>query len=144
MKTRAIFSDERGFTMMEVVAASAIILVALTSMYIAMIYAEKSVQRTYHDRCATLIAAGELDWQYFYMKSQKHLDEFRPSTVEITRLPDGTALRGSISMALKPPGSNIVQGMSVPFQPVEITVAWREPGDRVNRNVVIRGDFFPQ
>jgi hypothetical protein len=107
-----------------------------------ILYADKQVQRNYHDRVATLIASGEMDWQVYYKKDFKSFDLFtgRPVDIKDDRLKHGV-LKGVMSTTVKDTWENPF-GLSIPYSIVEVSVSWIEPGDNKVRKIVIREDFY--
>ncbi len=137
----AILKNERGITLLEILATAAILVFAITSVYIGIIYAEKQMQRNYHDRIATLLASGELDWQKYYLNTYKEFDEFPLRQVLIDRLQGGRLLYGKMSIR-KIETYEVSVGQTLPYTIIEISVTWNEPGDRAPRKVVVREDFY--
>ncbi len=133
--------DEQGMTLLEILATLIIVAFAMISIYTGILYAEKQVQRNYHDRVATLHASGELDWQTYYKKNYKEFDLFSNRTVVIDRLNRGRLLTGIMSTRLSETFENAF-GMVVPYSALEITVKWQEPGDNTARSIVVREDFY--
>jgi hypothetical protein len=136
----AILKSEKGVTLLEVLATGIIVLVALISIYTGIIYADKQVQRNYHDRVATLHASGEIEWQTFYMKNYKVFDTFSSRTVLIDKLKRGN-LNGQMTERKVETFENPF-GVSVPYNILEVTVSWVEPGDNRTRRIVVREDFY--
>jgi Tfp pilus assembly protein PilV len=136
----AILKSEKGVTLLEVLATGIIVLVALISIYTGIIYADKQVQRNYHDRVATLHASGEIEWQMFYFKNYKVFDTFTNKTVLIDKLKRGN-LNGQMTARRTDTFENPF-GVSVPYNVLEVTVSWVEPGDNRTRRIVVREDFY--
>lgn len=138
---RAILHNERGMTLIEVMATAIIVSVAMISLYMGIIYADKQVQRNYHDRVATLAASGEIEWQMYYKKNYKVFDTFTNRTVVLDRMERGRTLNGVMSSrvvdALESPF-----GSAIPYSILEVSVTWTEPGDNRTRKIVIREDFY--
>lgn len=133
--------NEKGITLLEILATAAIVAFALISLYTGIIYAEKQVQRNYHDRVATLHASGEVEWQIFYRKNYKQFDLFTSKTVEIAKLSRGKVLNGTMTAKVTD-SYETPFGTQVPFQILEVTVSWTEPGDKTTRTITVREDFF--
>lgn len=136
----AILKNEKGVTLLEVLATGIIILVALISIYTGIIYADKQVQRNYHDRVATLHASGEIEWQTFYFKNYKVFDSFVTKSVLIDKLKSGN-LMGQMSTR-KVEAYETPLGVSITYSILEVTVSWMEPGDKTTRRIVVREDFY--
>jgi Tfp pilus assembly protein PilV len=133
--------NESGITLLEVLATAIIVVVALISLYTGIIYADKQVQRNYHDRVATLYASGEIDWQMYYYKNYKTFDLFTNRTVLIDRLAEGMLLNGVMSTKVTDTFETPF-GINVPYTILEVSVTWVEPGDKTSRKIVVREDFF--
>ena len=137
----ASLKNEKGITLLEILATSIIVAVALISVYIGIIYADKQVQRNYHDRVATLHASGELEWQTYYYKNYKMFDLGTAKTVVIDELDKGKLLKGQMTVRTTETFENPF-GTVVPYNIVEVTVQWTEPGDRTPRRIVVREDYY--
>ena len=137
----SILKDERGFSLLEVIATTIIIAFAMASLFMGVLYAEKQIQRDYHDRVAVLLASGEADWQYYYLKANHTFDLYTSSTVTIDKLPRGRLLSGVMSVRRVDTYESDF-GNIIPYSAVEVSVSWLEPGDRVTRRTVVREDFF--
>jgi hypothetical protein len=133
--------NERGTTLLEAMATALIVAAAMISLYTGIIYADKQVQRNYHDRVATLHASGELEWQMYYKKNYKTFDLFTNRPVVIDNLARGKTLSGLMSAKLTET-SETPFGASISFSIVEVSVVWIEPGDKTARKIVVRDDFY--
>ena len=137
----AVLNNEKGITLLEILATGIIVAVALIGLYTGIIYADKQVQRNYHDRVATLHASGEVDWQLYYYKNYKTFDLYTGRTVIIDKLQKNRVLNGL--MAVKLTGAlETPLGSNVNFNILEVSVTWTEPGDKTTRKIVIREDFY--
>ena len=133
---------EDGLTLIEVLAASVIIVVAAIGIYIGILYAESQLNRNYHDRVATLLASGECDWQYYRRVYHDAFDEFIPREVIIDEF-EGTErqpLRGTMSMNLEE-NVEVVFGRTMRYMTLTVQIVWEEPlaGRRV---MLVREDIF--
>jgi len=137
----ASLRNEKGITLLETLATAIIVVVALISIYTGIIYADKQVQRNYHDRVATLHASGELEWQMYHKKNYKEFDTYGSKTVVIDKLYRNAPLNGTMTTKTKETQESVV-GVSVPFTIVEVSVTWTEPGDKTPRTIVVREDFY--
>jgi Tfp pilus assembly protein PilV len=137
----ASLKNEKGITLLEVLATAIIVAVALISLYTGIIYADKQVQRNYHDRVATLYASGELDWQLYYYKNYKEFDLYNGKAVVIDKLYRGKELTGTMTVSMVDTFENPF-GAIVPYKTLDVTVSWTEPGDKTRRRVVVREDYY--
>lgn len=133
--------NQKGMTLIEAMAMAAIMAVAMLSLYAGIIYANKQVERNYHDRVATLYASGELDWQTYYRRNYKEFDLFSNRPIVLDTFNKGKLLNGYMSTQL----SNTFEtqeGTILPYSILEISVYWTEPGDKTPRKIVVREDFY--
>jgi prepilin-type N-terminal cleavage/methylation domain-containing protein len=137
----ASLKSESGMTLLEVLATSIIVAVALISLYTGIIYADKQVQRNYHDRVATLHASGELEWQTYFFKNYKTFELYTGKNVVLDVLPRGRTLNGQMTTRLIETFENPL-GTIVPYKILEVSVVWIEPGDRTQRRIVVREDYY--
>jgi len=137
----AVLNNEKGVTLLEIMATGIIVAVALIGLYTGIIYADKQVQRNYHDRVATLHASGEVEWQLYHYKNYKTFDLFTGRTVVIDRLKNNRVLNGQMTVKLEEELETPL-GSSVNFRIMEVSVTWTEPGDKTSRKIVVREDFY--
>ena len=133
--------NQQGITLLETMATVAIMAFALVSIYMGILYAEKQMQRNYHDRVATLAASGEVEWQFYYYKNYKTFDLFSNRKVVLDNLARGKTLNGSLSVSIVETDESPF-GVNVPFTILEAKVTWQEPGDKTTRSIVVREDFY--
>jgi len=79
--------NESGMTLIEVLVTSLVILFTVISIYIGVVFAEKQLIRNYRDRVATLLASGEMEWQYYRQRAFNAFDLFGERQVVIDHLP---------------------------------------------------------
>ena len=135
-------SNNKGLTIVEVLASFAIIVVAVAGIYIGLMYADSQINRNYHDRVAALLAAGECDWQYYFRTTYREFDPFVAREVTLDEYPDTTypPLKGIMTMEIID-RTDIVFGRTLPYKTVRVQITWNEPviGERV---MVVQEDFF--
>lgn len=137
-----ILSDEKGVTLLEILVTSIVIVATILSIYIGVVYAEKQVLNNYRDRVATLLASGELEWQYFHYHNYNHtFSTFNNRPVIIDQLPKGKKLMGSMSVQVTPL-AELYAAQSVPYNNVKVSVSWVDPGTKKPRTVVLIEDFY--
>lgn len=136
-----IMNNEKGFTLLDVVISSVVIAVSFAALYIAIVYCQKTLVRNSHDRVASLIASGELEWQFYMFNAQKRFDVFSWRPVVIDTYPQGGQLSGKMIMSKPELEVDNALGQLMYHQPIIITVQWQEPGDKRIRSVAIREDF---
>lgn len=143
VNTKSLIKDHKGLTLVEVLAASVIIVVAAVGIYIGIIVAESYLQRNYHYRAAALLASGECDWQYYNRVYFDSFDEFigaKPVVIDYHEGTDNPPLMGSKTMNLTE-NVDIVFGRVMRYMSLEVSITWEEPlaGERI---VVVREDIF--
>jgi hypothetical protein len=133
--------NERGITLLEILVTSIILAFAMISIFMGIIYAEKQMQRNYHDRVATLAASGELDWQKYYLANYKEFNLFSTRQIKLEELAKGKILYGNMSVKRADTFESPF-GLNIPYTVLEATVSWQEPGDKTTRSIVVREDFY--
>jgi hypothetical protein len=134
-------NNEKGFTLLDAVLSAVIVVAAFAALYIAIVYCQKVLVRNSHDRVASLLASGELEWQYYQFNALKRFDNFHSRPVTIDIYPNGNSLNGTMTFGEPPIESDNALGQVIYHQPIIITVQWMEPGDRRYRSVALREDF---
>jgi len=143
MKRRVteLLCNEQGYTLIEALISSMIIVVIIITIFIGIVFAEKQLSRNYHDRVATLHASGELEWQYYYRKTFNRFNIAGEKNVTIDLLPRNKVLPGKMGIVLTA-GEENVGVASMTFSTLEVKVSWTEPGDKKLRTVVLKEDFY--
>ena len=142
-----LLRSEKGMTILEVLVTSLIILFTLMSIYIGVVYAEKTVLQNYRDRVATLLASGELEQIYFdysttYNGDPALIPNRSSRDVVIDLLPRNKKLQGRLMME-KTYSNEFFSGTMVRAYIVTVTVQWNEPSDKMDRrSIVLREDFY--
>ena len=142
MRFSPIISNDKGLTIVEVLASFAIIVIAVVGIYLGLLYAESQINRNYHERVAALLASGECNWQYYYRVTFREFDTFIGREVTINSFPgtDYPPLKGIMTMEINN-NTDIIFGRTVPYQTIRVQIAWNEPllGEKV---MVVQEDFF--
>jgi hypothetical protein len=141
MQIGRIMNNEKGFTLIDVVISAVIVVASFAALYIAIVYSQKTLVRDSHDRVASLLASGELEWQYYQFNALKRFDEFVTKPVVIDTYPNGHSLNGAMIFTKPALESDNALGQLMYHQPIIITVQWSEPGDRRMRSIALREDF---
>ncbi len=134
-------NNEKGFTLLDVVISAVIIAASFAALYIAIVYCQKTLVRNSHDRIASLLASGELEWQFYQFTALKDFDSFVTKPVVIDTYPNGDQLTGTMIFGKPALEADNALGQLMYHQPIIITVEWMEPGDRRIRSVALREDF---
>jgi len=134
--------NNQGLSLVEVLAAFLIIVVAVVGIYLGLVYAESQLTRNYHDRVAALLASGECDWQYYNKTFRGAVVPFLNKEVIINDYPgtDNPPLKGIMRMQLSDE-VDVVSGKTLRYQKLLVEVVWNEPllGER---RVLVREDLF--
>ena len=142
-----LLRSEKGMTILEVLVTSLIIVFTLMSIYIGVVYAEKTVLQNYRDRAATLLASGELEKIYFDFSTVYNGDPNRipnrySKDVVIDLLPKNKKLQGRLMMD-KTFQNEFVSGSMIRAFIVNVTIEWKEPTSKMaKRSIVLREDFY--
>lgn len=139
----SIVLNDKGLSLVEVLVASIIVVMAALGIYVGIIYAESQINRNYHYRVAVLKASGECDWQYYNKAYFDMFDGFPSKEVVINDYKgvDGKSpLMGTMTMEVEQRVERIAN-RTLPYNSVTVTVVWNEPlvGERV---VAVREDIY--
>ncbi len=137
-----MIKNNKGLTIIEVLAAFLIIVISVVGIYLGLLYAESQLYRNYHERTATLLASGECDWQFHNLLTYKQVNSFIAKEVVINPR-EGTGqfpLKGIMTMRVEE-GVDLVFGKSLSYITIIVEVVWNEPllGER---KIVVQEDFF--
>lgn len=139
---KSALSNERGLTLLEVMVTAIVIVLTIISIYIGVVYAEKQMQRNYHDRVATLHASGRMEGLFlYYARAGTFQTTYPPQPVVLDNFPKNKKLYGTSTVsvvATTEPAANV----PLPFFRVQVKVSWFEPGDKKTRSVIIVEDFY--
>ncbi len=140
--TGSFLNNQSGLSLVEVLIASVIIVVAAFGIYIGILYAESQINRNYHERVAALLASGECDWQYYSIMYRSDFDEFASRDVVINSY-EGTGrppLRGRMTMNIGEQ-VDVLFGRTMRYRTLTVQIAWNEPlaGERI---IAVREDLF--
>lgn len=135
-------SNERGFTLVEVMTTAVISLVALTALYLGIVYAEYQLARNYHHRAFLMHASGELDRQINHLTFAGVPDlSYRTRTVNIP-LGDGHTLRGTLFIELPTHETYVATGYNQTYWIIRVSVTWRDPATSELQTIELREDYF--
>nr|MDK2850422.1 hypothetical protein [Candidatus Cloacimonadota bacterium] len=141
-----LLKNERGVTLLELLVTAAVLAVLVISIYIGIIYAEKQSIQNYRQRRATLLAAGELDRQYFYNKYNTNQNDLmflplRNREVVIDELPSGELLMG-VQNVTTTRESEFSGAQQYPYTKVVSRVEWQDPYSGETVYVELREDYY--
>ncbi len=134
MIKKNLFKDS-GFTLVELIAAFAIVFIALSSLFVGIHYAEKRITRNYHDRQGIMIASGELEWQYYKKTIEK---DFDLDGLYKGRAVMGDDFAGNINANVALDFSYGLTSGTVNLNQTTLTVmvSWNEPSDEMKSHYV--------
>lgn len=140
---KSVINNDKGLSLIEIIVAAVIIVVAAVGIYIGIIVAESQLNRNYHYRVATLLASGECDWQYYNRVYFDQFDEFlggRDVVIDYYEGTDQDPLIGTMTMDLTE-NFEIVFGRTMRYMTLSVQIVWEEPlvGERV---VVVKEDIY--
>ena len=137
-----LIKNEDGLTLLEVIITMLVIVGTILSIYTGIVYADKQLMRNYHDKVATLLASGEVEWQNFYKKTYSQFDyRNNNKTVIIDELAKGKQIKGILNI-VDYDEYEVINSVTYPYQKLLVTVTWSEPKDTKQRKIVIREDFY--
>ena len=137
--------NNKGFSLIGLVAATIIVVISMISLYIGIVYVERQMACNYHERAAMLIASGEIEWQVNYLNSRKVVDVFREKQVvlDYAETKDGLfpKLRGKMTLSSSL-GQDLSTGMTLEYIRLTVKVTWRDPATGKNRSIRLVEDVF--
>ncbi|MBT3168851.1 MAG: hypothetical protein HN952_06675 [Candidatus Cloacimonetes bacterium] len=135
-----MLKNQKGFTVLEILIAFVVAVVAIVGIYTSVLYAEAQLKRNHHHRAAILLASGECDKQIYYLKSYGVLQQFAEKTVTIEKYDDGSYLNGKMYLTSHTE-TDYSFGSGVEYLIIEIKVEWTEGEDEI-LDIVVREDFY--
>lgn len=141
-----LLRNERGITLIEVLVSAVIMVVLITSIYIGIQYANRQAVQNYRHRAATLIAAGELERQYFYYKhhtiqSTPQFDMFQNKIVDLVPLDERKTLQATQNLSLNMI-TVVEHGTAYDIFELRSIVEWNDPVSGKPQRVVLHEDFY--
>ncbi len=136
-----IVRSQKGFTLIEALLTTLVIVGIIVTIYTGIMYAENQVTQNYRGRVATLLASGELEMQHFYYVQTKNFRPFSGKDVVIDYLGKGKALPGRMTMDISR-GSELAGGRLLNFNYLVVTVSWVDPQSKKVRSISVREDYY--
>ncbi|GAB1365297.1 hypothetical protein MASR1M36_01680 [Candidatus Cloacimonadaceae bacterium] len=129
-----------GFSLIEVLVISVVLVLLITTIYMGAIYAEKQTRQNYRHRVATLIASGEIEKQFVQKNKLGTFSSFSGNQVLIDVTEVGN-LYGSVSVRN---GREIEYYVTkqYPLSYVVAEVTWIDPETKKRHSVKLREDFY--
>lgn len=133
--------NQQGFTLIEALVLTAVIVILVVSVYIGVVYAEKTLVTNYRDRVASLLIAGELEMEYYrYSRSRPFLLQ-QGTEYLIDEMDKGKTLKGRMYVDLKR-GKETSNERLLDYVYLEATLVWKDPLTKKDRYVRMREDYF--
>ncbi|MDY0151284.1 MAG: prepilin-type N-terminal cleavage/methylation domain-containing protein [Candidatus Cloacimonas sp.] len=129
-----------GFTLIEVLVATLVLVVLITTIYMGVMYADKQIRHNYRHRVATFLASGEIEKQYTLYLKENILRPFSGRPVVIDQTDDST-VKGALSVTV---GRDVEYHVTkqYPYYYVIAEVNWTDPETKKPQKVKIREDFY--
>ena len=140
-QARGILRGQDGFTLIEILISTLVLVAAIVTIYIGVVYAEQQLLNNYRDRVASLLASGELEMQNFYFKRSNGFRMHSGKDVVIDVLPRNKVLNGRLSIDRKR-DTEFSGGSLLEYQYLLVTVKWIDPKSGKERYVTMREDYY--
>jgi len=137
----SILRQARGFTMIEALVLVVVIVILMVSLYIGIVYAEKTLATNYRDRVVTLLLAGELEMEY-YRHTRGHSFELQSGReYVIQEFERGRPLKGRLTVSALS-GMETSNQRTLNFVALTATMTWTDPVSKQPRILRMREDYF--
>lgn len=133
--------NENGFTLIEVLISTLVLVASIVTIYIGIVYAERQVLNNYRDRVATLLASGELELQNYHYNRSNSFRLHSGKDVVIDNLPKNKVLYGRLTIELKR-DTEFSGGTLLSYSYLLVKVAWLDPATRTERYITLREDYY--
>jgi len=134
--------SDKGFTLVEVLVSTLVLVVSIITIYIGIVYAESQVTNNYRDRVASLLASGELELQHYYFVNRGGFNLHHGTDVLIQDLPRNRRLMGRMTVDTRQENDNNVAGVALKITVLEVKVEWRDPNTNKLRFIKMREDYY--
>lgn len=130
----------KGFSLIEVLLVTLVLVVLITTIYMGVVYADKQVRHNYRHRVATFLASGEIEKQYTLYLKENIMRPFSGRTVTIDQTEEST-VKGTVSVRI---GRDVEYHVTkqYPFTYVVAEVNWTDPETKKPQQVKLREDFY--
>ncbi len=136
-----ILRQARGFTLIEALVLVLVIVVLVTSLYIGIIYAEKTLATNYRDRVVTLLLVGQLELEYYRKENGQPFQLQNNREYVIQELDKGRPITGKMTITARV-GNDVSNDRSLQFTALTATMTWKDPSTKQVRTLSMREDFF--
>jgi prepilin-type N-terminal cleavage/methylation domain-containing protein len=133
--------NQSGMTLLEVIVVMLVIVVLVVSIYIGIVYAEKTLLTNYRDRVATLLLAGELEMEYYRHTKYKPFELQVHKQYVLDDLNPDHILWAYMTIQLK----NLQESSNsqlLYYKSLEATLRWFDPASNKERYITMREDYF--
>lgn len=130
-----------GFTLMEALVLTLVIVILVVSVYIGVVYAEKQLLVNYRDRVATLLVAGELEMEYYRSSRKRPFELQKGREYVLDDIGKSEALIGYMTIELKH-GEESSNEQQIKYQILEATLRWVDTTTKKERYIRMREDYF--
>lgn len=130
-----------GFTLVEALVLTLVIVILVVSVYIGVVYAEKQLLVNYRDRVATLLVAGELEMEYYRSSRRRPFELQQAREYVLDDIGKSETLKGRMTIELKH-GEESSNEQVIKYQILEATFRWMDTTTKKERYIRMREDYF--
>jgi hypothetical protein len=127
--------------MIEALVLVVVIVILMVSLYIGIVYAEKTLATNYRDRVVTLLLAGELEMEYYRHTRGYNFELQSGREYVIQEFERGRALRGRMTISSLS-GMETSNQQPLSFVALTATMTWTDPVTKQPRIIRMREDYF--
>lgn len=136
-----ILKNPGGLTLIELIVLMAVMVVLFLSVYIGVVYAEKTLLNNYRDRVATLLISGELEMEYYRHSRSRPFALQQGTEYVIDELARGRQLKGRMYVNLTR-GTESSNERLLNFVSLTGTLVWKDPDTKKDRYIRMKEDYF--
>ena len=136
-----ILRQDRGFTLIEALVLVVVMVILFLSLYIGIIYAEKTLATNYRDRVVMLLLTGELEMEYYRHANGRPFQLQYAQDYVIDELGKGKTVRGKMTITAQS-GREISNLHNLEFVAVTAAMSWIDPITKQQRIIRMREDYF--
>ena len=136
-----ILRQDRGFTLIEALVLVVVMVILFLSLYIGIIYAEKTLATNYRDRVVMLLLTGELEMEYYRHANGRPFQLQYAKDYVIDELGKGKTVRGKMTITAQS-GREISNLHNLEFVAVTAAMSWIDPINKQLRSRSMREEYF--
>lgn len=136
-----ILRQARGFTLIEALVLVLVIVILIISLYIGIIYAEKTLATNYRDRVVMLLLSGEMEMEYYRHSRSWPFQLQNAQEYVIQTLDDGHTIVGRMTISAHS-GMEVSNMHTLNYVSLTATMTWRDPVTKQERTIRMREDYF--